>query len=70
MRTFTLERDHDVSGVSGIGSVAEGVVFTDGTVVIRWTTEDASTVVWADLEAAIRVHGHGGATRFVFAPTT
>lgn len=36
MRTFTLERVNDESGVSGTGVVLEGVEFADGRVVIRW----------------------------------
>ena len=59
MRTFELVRDVDVSGVSGTGAVAEG----DGTVVLRWRGENPSTVVWPDLSAAVRIHGHDGATR-------
>jgi hypothetical protein len=67
MRNFILQRDVDVSGVSGVGTVADGCVFPDGTTVIRWrTTPHASTVVWASVEHAIQVHGHGGATRFVW----
>ena len=61
-RRFFLARRTDVSGVSGIGWVAAGVQFEDGTVVMRWLSEHRSTVVWADLEAAMRVHGHDGAT--------
>src|SRR4051794_16547249 len=33
---FELHRDQDISGVSGVGVVAEGVAFTDGTVALRW----------------------------------
>jgi hypothetical protein len=61
-----LHRDQDVTGVSGTGVVADGVEFDDGTVVIRWRGERPSTVVWEDLSAAEAVHGHVGATRFVF----
>jgi hypothetical protein len=39
MKLFHLERTEDASGVSGIGEVAEGVVFEDGTVGLRWLTE-------------------------------
>ena len=67
MRTFTLRRDVDVSGVSGTGTVADGCVFPDGVTVLRWRGEDSSTVVWASVEAAERVHGHGGKTRIVWA---
>ena len=36
----------------------EGVVFTDGTVALRWRTPIKSTSVWDSLEAALAVHGH------------
>jgi hypothetical protein len=36
----------------------EGVVFSDGTVVLRWCTAFKSTSVWATLEEALGVHGH------------
>lgn len=66
MRRFELHRDTDVSGISGTGTVAEGIEFSDGTCVIRWQGDRRSTVVWpciADVEA---IHGHGGATRIVW----
>ena len=66
MRTFTMMRDEDVTGVSGTGPVAQGVEFDDGTVVIRWTADPCSTVIWPDLPSAEMVHGHDGRTRFVF----
>lgn len=66
-RLFTLERDTDVTGVSGTGTVADGVVWPDNTVSIRWRGERPSTVFWESLEHAEAVHGHGGATRFVWA---
>ncbi len=66
MRTFALHRDEDVSGVSGTGRVAEGVEFSDGTVVLRWLTRTGSVAVYlngADME---KVHGHDGRTRVVW----
>lgn len=66
MRLFQLHRDKDPTGVSGPGHVADGVEFDDGTVVIRWRSEHASTVVWDSLVDAEAVHGHVGRTRFVF----
>ena len=63
---FHLERDEDESGVSGTGIVAEGVVFTDGTAVLRWRTKPyASTAVYASLAELEHIHGHGGKTRVV-----
>lgn len=66
MRRFQLHRHADVSGVSGNGLVAEGVQHSDGTVVIRWHGEHASTVIWQKIEDAILVHGHDGNTEFRF----
>ncbi len=36
----------------------EGVIFTDGTVALRWLTACRSTSVWANLEECLNVHGH------------
>ncbi len=59
-------RTLDVSGISGTGTVAEGIEFSDGTVVIRWRGDNPSTVVWAHRDAAISVHGHNGNTQIVW----
>jgi len=69
MRCFQMIRDEDQTGISGTGVVAQGVEFDDGTVVIRWQTHGDShhsTVVWASLEDARAIHGHGGRTWFQF----
>lgn len=67
MRTFNLVRHNDVSGISGTGVVAQGVEFNDGTVAMRWIVgEHRSTVLWANIEAVVAIHGHGGATELVW----
>jgi len=66
MKLFHLERTEDASGVSGIGKVAEGVVFDDGTVVLRWLTDVKSTVVFESIRDVESVHGHEGKTRIVY----
>jgi hypothetical protein len=66
-RLFHLQRDVDISGVSGTGRVANGVLWPDGSVSLRWVGERPSTVHWERLEDAEAVHGHGGATRIVWA---
>jgi HNH endonuclease len=63
---FALYRRTDETGVSGEGTVAYGVQFADGTVVIRWLGDYASTVVWDSLDKAMQVHGHRGSTRVVW----
>jgi hypothetical protein len=65
-RLLHLERDEDVSGVSGTGRVAEGVEFADGTVVLRWSTLVATTVIYDALADVETIVGHGGRTRIVF----
>src|SRR5688572_12719520 len=65
-RRFYLDRNTDVTGASGTGRVADGVVWPDGTVTVRWRGEHQSTVFWNNLESAERVHGHGGTTKVVF----
>jgi hypothetical protein len=62
MRIFELVRHEDVTGLSGTGIIAEGIAFTDGTVVLRWVTEHRSTAIWPSLEDVEAVHGHGGST--------
>ncbi|WP_328992508.1 hypothetical protein OG394_39605 [Kribbella sp. NBC_01245] len=61
-RRFVLDRLVDVSMVSGVGQVAEGVEFSDGSVALRWPGETPCTAVFPAIEAVIRVHGHGGMT--------
>ena len=65
LKVYRMVRDEDMSGVSGTGLVGEVVEFSDGIVVVRWLTEYRSTVVYASLADAIRIHGHDGRTRFV-----
>lgn len=66
MRTFHLQRETDETGVSGVGRVAEGVVFTDGTCAMRWLSEHTSTAIYTDIEKVRYIHGHKGLTKIVF----
>ncbi|MFI0262523.1 hypothetical protein ACH4OW_26180 [Streptomyces sp. NPDC017056] len=65
-RRFHLQRDADVTGMSGTGHVADGVLWPDGTASIRWRGTRPSIVHWDRLDDAETVHGHGGATRIVW----
>ena len=64
-RRFELHRDEDITGISGIGLVAEGVEFSDGVVVLRWVSDWPTSVVHHDrgMQSVIAVHSHGGSTR-------
>lgn len=67
MRPFHLVRDEDETGISGTGVVAQGVEFTDGTVVMKWMTEVNSVSFYEmGIPAVEKIHGHGGKTRVVF----
>lgn len=66
MRRLKLERDEDVTGISGVGTVAYGVQFPDGTIVLRWDTKVRSTVFYDSIEDVITITGHGGRTRVVW----
>lgn len=62
MKRGVVERDEDVSGVTGVGKVSEFTIATDGRVVIFWPSGHG---YFDSLEEAIKVHGHNGKTRFV-----
>ncbi|MFJ2719416.1 hypothetical protein [Streptomyces sp. NPDC087437] len=72
LATFRLVRDHDVSGISGEGVVAEGVQFSDGWVVTHWLDQppmhEPKTDVWhhKGTGPVTKIHGHNGATRIVW----
>lgn len=36
----------------------EGVIWTDGSVTLRWLTACRSTSVWASIEDCLNIHGH------------
>lgn len=65
-RLLHLERDIDISGVSGIGIVASGVEFSDGRIVLNWNTVVSSITIYNSVEDLIAISGHDGATRVVF----
>ncbi|MBF6284481.1 hypothetical protein REK76_29440 (plasmid) [Nocardia farcinica] len=65
VRVFQLHRDTDVTGFSGVGVVADGVIWPDGTVSMRWRGEIRTTVDAACLADIETIHGHDGATRVV-----
>ena len=62
MKTFHLVRREDVSGVSGTGVVAEGVLFHDGQVVMSWFGRHHTIEVAPRLEDVLEIHGHDGRT--------
>lgn len=69
-RLFQLHRDVDVTGFSGTGVVADGVIWPDGTVSMRWRGEVRTTTEAACMAHIQTIHGHDGATRVVLADDT
>lgn len=65
IRTFTGYRpsppdEYVEKGITNSGQQPdyEGVIFSDGTVVLRWLTDFRSHSVWSDWESMYQVHGH------------
>ena len=60
MRTFTLCREADMSGVSGTGVVLEGTLFSTGVVVVHWLTPPprGSIAIFDTLEQLLSIHVH------------
>lgn len=82
VKRFELHRDLDISGISGPGVVADGLMFPDAFTVtwpggsstelppgwcqVMWRGRHASTVLWPSIDGLLAVNGHGGATRLVW----
>lgn len=62
MQLFQLLRIEDETGTSGTGLVTEGVIFSDGSVAMRWCTSVSSKCLYDSIEDVIQIHGHGGKT--------
>jgi hypothetical protein len=65
MRRFTMYRrdmsntTHDANQRNAPDEPQfQGVVFTDGSVAIRWMTACRSTSVWACMDDMLKIHGH------------
>ena len=65
-RRFILRRTEDVSGVSGVGDVAEGIQFHDAQCVLSWFGQFHSMEVHPSIEQVEILHGHGGRTVVVW----
>lgn len=66
MKLFKLNRITDVSGTSGTGIVAEGVVFSNGTCVLTWLSKYKTVCFFQSIEELEAIHSHGGATQIVW----
>ena len=66
MRRFYLERTSDVSGVSGIGKIAEGVQFDTTWCALVWLTDKSAMSFYPSIETLDCIHGHGGSTKVIW----
>jgi len=55
-RMFYIERKLDVTGISGLGRVLDGVVFQTGQMVVCWRSEYSSITVFPSWDAFEAVH--------------
>jgi hypothetical protein len=65
MRTFRGYRpappeEYTAKGITNNGEMPdyEGIMFSDGTLCVRWLTQYRSHSVWESWEAFYHVHGH------------
>lgn len=62
MKRFYLDRNADLSGVSGKGRIAQGCQFDNGWCALTWMTGHCTLAWYSSIEELIGIHGHGGAT--------
>ena len=62
MKRFELHRSEDVSGVSGLGRVAEGCLFKSGWVALTWFGPHLSLYWYPNMVTVENLHGHQGRT--------
>ena len=65
MKLFYLVRDRDVSGVSGTGVVAEGVIYHNGKVSMCWRADTNSIAIYDSIQVVEEIHGHNGKTKIL-----
>ena len=58
IRTFTIARQYDETGVSGIGVVIEGVVLATGQAIIHWLTPAprGALAIFDSMDDFIKIH--------------
>jgi predicted RNase H-like HicB family nuclease len=65
MMKFSFNRIEDASGVSGVGLVAEGALFSNGKCSLCWLTDTSSIAIYESLDHVMQIHGHGGKTQLI-----
>jgi len=62
LRRFILYRNEDISGNSGTGVVASGVIFNNGHCAMCWNSLVSSIAIFSSVADVEMIHGHNGAT--------
>lgn len=65
MKRFYLLRHEDVSGSSGVGVVAEGCVFDDGSGAFTWLSPIKTVTTFWKIGEVKKLHGHEGRTEII-----
>lgn len=65
MRKLYLLRNEDLHGHSGVGTVAEGVIFHNGMVALTWFSEWETMTTFKNVQTLKRLHSHEGRTEIV-----
>lgn len=65
IKEFHLFRKKDISGTSGVGIVARGVILPSGKCALEWTTFHSSICIYQNIEDVTSIHGHNGATEVI-----
>jgi len=66
MKQFYLNRVEDVSGVSGTGIIAFGMILPSGRVVMEWQTTHKSIAIYDSIDEIQLLHAHKDKTYIVF----
>ena len=56
IKTFHLYRQYDETGVSGIGVVLEGVIFSNGHCVTSWLSDHPCVSTWDTFDDFVQIH--------------
>lgn len=65
MKTFYLLRHEDLHGHSGLGVVAEGVIFDNGMVAMTWLSEWKTMTTFPNIQTVRKLHSHEGRTEII-----
>jgi len=66
MKQFYLHRIEDISGVSGTGIIAHGMILPSGRVVMEWVTTHKSIAIYDSIDEIQLLHAHKGKTNLVY----